>query len=61
MFHSMRLQHCAVVTYNSRRHAKSKKDFSTAILEKKKAPNRLIVEDAGGWPGDLWVWVRWKV
>jgi len=23
-----------------------KKDFSTAILEKKKAPNRLIVDDA---------------
>jgi transitional endoplasmic reticulum ATPase len=23
-----------------------KKDFSTAILEKKKAPNKLIVEDA---------------
>ncbi len=24
----------------------SKKDFSTAILDKKKAPNKLIVEDA---------------
>jgi len=25
---------------------KDKKDFSTAILEKKKAPNRLFVDDA---------------
>ena len=26
--------------------AKEKKDFSTAILERKKSPNRLVVDDA---------------
>ena len=49
---------CAIVLCNGRTHdsqstitlycrkGKDKKDFSTAILERKKSPNRLIVDEA---------------
>ena len=33
-------------TISSYRKGKDKKDFSTAILERKKSPNRLIVDEA---------------
>ena len=33
-----------VVIYSTK--GKTKKDFSTAILERKKAPNRLVVDDS---------------
>ena len=31
---------------HNRKHADKKKDFSTAILERKKSPNRLVVDEA---------------
>lgn len=36
-----------LIQFNYRSKSKTaKKDFSTAILERKKAPNRLVVDDA---------------